>query len=101
MANRVYPDMKKLRTDVNDLIDRSRVRVHPHARSSHPELSPIEQIAIVRYGGQPKPDRERPPTDGVYVCWGTLPGGRLGRAVFSVEVTSQGDFVLVITAFEE
>lgn len=101
MANRVYPDMKKLRTDVNDLIDNGRVRVHIHARSSHTELSAIDQIAIVRYGGQPKPDRDSPPSDGVYLCWSTLPNGRLGRAVFCVESTMHGDAVLVITAFEE
>jgi hypothetical protein len=101
MANRVYPDMKKLRAEVNDLIDKGRVRVHPHARTNHPDLSSLEQIAIVRYGTRTKPDRDRPASDGVYVCWATLPGRRLCRAVFCVEQLQPGENVLVITAFED
>jgi hypothetical protein len=101
MTNRVNPDMDELRADVNVLIDKNRVRVHPHARSSHSELSSIEQLAIVRFDGRPKPDRDRPPSDGVYVCRGTLPNGRPGRAVSCVENTIHGDSVFVITAFEE
>ena|SRR5580693_5622930 len=101
MANRVFPDMDKLRSEVNDLIDKGRVRVHPHARSSHPELSSIEQVAIVRYGGRPSPDRNPPLSHGIYICWATLPLGRRARAVFCVEGQLQGEIVVVITAFEE
>jgi hypothetical protein len=93
--------MDELRSEVNSLIDKGRVRVHPHARSSHPELSSIEHIAIVRYGGRPKPDRNRPLTDGVYVCWATLPSGMRARAVFFLEGQLPGDIAVVITSFEE
>lgn len=101
MANRVYPDMDQLRTEVNALIDQGKVRVHKHAKSKHPELSELEQIAVIRYGSRPKPDRDRPASDGVYVCWGKLPDDRLCRGVFCVEQVQAALSVLVITAFEE
>lgn len=101
MPNRVYTDLSKLRRDVNDLIDRGQVRVHRHARRSHPELTELEQIAVVRYGGRPRPDRGRSESEGVYVCWATLSRHGVCRGVFSVEVGEGGDIVLVITAFAD
>lgn len=99
MSNRVFTDFNKLRQETNDLIDRGRVRVHSHARESHPELSELEQIAVVRYGGRPRLDRDRGPSEGVYVCWARLPTLGLCRAVFCIEQIPGGDVVLVITAF--
>jgi hypothetical protein len=101
MSNRVYPDMNQLRTHVNNLIDEGRVRVHRHARTGHPELSLVEQVAIVRYGGAIKPDRDRGPDDGVSICWASLPNRGRCRGVFCVEESPSGDSILVITGFEE
>jgi hypothetical protein len=101
MPNRVYQDLNKLRTETNGLIDRGGVRVHRHARIQHPELSELEQIAVVRYGGAIKFDEKRPQSDGVYVCWSRLPGPGLCRGVFSIVEGLNGDLVLVITAFQE
>lgn len=101
MPNRVYTDLRRLRRDTNDLIDRGQVRVRRHARRSHPELTELEQIGAVRYGGSIKADSERPKGDGVYVCWSRLPGRGLCRAVFCIEIGPTDDVVLVITAFEE
>lgn len=101
MSNRVYHDLKQARTDVENLIDQGRVRVHLHARRTHPEMKVEEQVAIVRYGGPIKPDQGRDPTEGVYVCWADLPGLGLCRAAFCVEETRQGPIVLVITGFQD
>jgi hypothetical protein len=101
MPNRVYTDLTKLRKDTNDLIDQGRVRVHDHARRKHPELSELEQILIVRYGSGDKPDRNRRPTDGIYVCWARLPSSGLCRGVFCIEESPGGDLVLIISAFQE
>ena len=101
MPNRVYSDLAQLRTEVNQLIDQGRVRVHQHARKAHPELSEIEQVAIVRYGGIIRRDKARDPGQGVYVCWGYLPSRGLCRAVFCVHRDGERDLVLIITAFRE
>lgn len=101
MTNRVYTDLNKLRKETNDLIDRGRVRIHRHARESHPELSELEQIGVVRYGGRPRPDRDRNLSEGVYVCWARLAGHGLCRAVFCIEEDPSGGVVLIITAFVE
>jgi hypothetical protein len=101
MPNRVYTDITKLRVEVNRLIDQGRVRIHIHANKSHPELTEIEKVAIVRYGTRTRPDSRRKPSEGVYVCWATRPRVGLCRGVFCVEETLGGDMVLVITAFPE
>jgi hypothetical protein len=101
MPNKVYTNLHELRKEVDDLIDRGRVRVHLHARKSHPELSEDEQIGIVRYGSAIQSARDRPLSDGVYVCWARLPYHGLCRAVFCIEQTGGGDILLVITAFRE
>lgn len=101
MANRVYSDLNQLRKDTIDLIDRGRVRIHRHARESHPELSELEQIGVVRYGSRPKPDRGRGLSEGVYVCWARLPRHGLCRAVYCIEEGPGGGVVLIITAFVE
>ena len=101
MPNRLFSDLTQLRREVNNLIDSGRFRVHKHARASHPELSESEQITVVRYGGAIKPDRNRDPKDGVYVCWASLASHGLCRAAFCVESDARGDTVLVITAFPE
>jgi hypothetical protein len=101
MPNRVYSNFTQLRKDTNQLIDRGRVKVHQHARDSHPELTEIEQIGIVRYGGTIQPDKNRDPTDGVYVCWARLPSRGLCRAVFCIQADPEADIVLIITAFEQ
>jgi hypothetical protein len=101
MKNRVYKDLKKLRTDVERLIDDGRVLVIQHARLSHPELEPDDQIAIVRFGGTIKQDQKRDPSEGVYLCWATLPGLGICRAVFCVQETQQGPIVKIITGFQD
>lgn len=100
MANRIYRDMRVLRRDVEALIDANRIRITEHARTRHPELTDTDRIAIVRWGTLPKPDEDRPLTDGVYVCWLNHP--RLGRCrgCFCVEEHG-GVAVLIITAFRE
>lgn len=101
MPNKVYSDLAELRKEANTLIDLGRVRVHKHARKSHPELDEVEQIAVVRYGGKIKADRDRAPYEGVYLCWAILPSHGLCRAAFCVESGPGGDHLLVITAFRE
>jgi hypothetical protein len=101
MPNRVYTNLTKLRTEVEKLIDQGRVRVLRHARETHPELTEIEQIAIVRYGGPIQRDKTRDPAEGVYVCWGGLASVGPYRAVFCVSNESEADVVLIITAFQE
>jgi hypothetical protein len=101
MPNRIFTDLSDLRTVVNSLIDQGKVRVHRHAKDKHPELSDIERIAIVRYGGRMRPDRKRAASEGVYVCWATRPLLGLCRAVLCVEEEEGGDSVLIITAFPE
>lgn len=101
MPNRVFTDFNKLRQETNDLIDRGQVRVHIHARKSHPELSEFEQVATVRFGGTPRPDRNRGPSKGVYLCWARLPRHGLCRGVFCIEEIGGGSIVLVTTAFRE
>jgi hypothetical protein len=101
MTNRAYTDFAELRRVTVELIDAGRVRVHKHAQESHPELSEVEQIAVVRYGSQPRLDRKRDPSAGVYVCWAQLPGRGLCRGVFCIEQTGARDVVLVSTAFVE
>jgi len=101
MANRVYTDLNKLRSETNDLIDRGRVRIHKHARESHPELSELEQVGVVRYGGPIKSDRDRGTASGVYVCWAHMPKHGLCRGVFCIEEGLGGDLVVIITAFKQ
>lgn len=101
MPNKVYTNLGELRKEINDLIDRGRVRVHRHGRKSHPELTELEQIGVVRYGGSIRPDRSRKASEGVYVCWARLPSQGLCRGVFCVEESIGDDIVLIITAFQE
>ena len=101
MPNRVYPDLNKLRVEVNDLIDRGQVVVHHHARKSHPEFTDVERIAVVRFGGRIQRDRSRRTEEGVYVCWAQLPSHGLCRAVFCVGADLEGDYLLIITVFGE
>jgi|SRR5579859_3868395 len=101
MPNKVYSDLDELRKQVNDLIDRGRVRVHHHARQSHPEISEFERIAIIRYGGPIRPDSSRKPSEGVYLCWATLRTHGRCRGVFCVEEGAGSETVLIITAFRE
>lgn len=101
MPNQVYSDLNELRRRTNDLIDQGRVRVHYHARESHPELSEFDRIAVVRYGGKIQPSRGRDPSEGVYVCWAMHPSFGLCRGVFCIEESGGGEIVLIITVFVE
>lgn len=101
MPNRVYTDLDKLRSDVNGLIDRRRVRIHHHAKLKHPEFTDVERIAVVRYGGRIRADQERARAEGVYLCWAILPSLGLCRTVFCIEERPLEGLVLIISVFRE
>jgi hypothetical protein len=101
MPNRVFRDLRELRPTVVRLIEQGRFRISFHARLDHPELNEMDKLEVVRYGGRDRPDSKRPAADGVYVCWARHPVHGLCRGVYAVEQVSNGDLVVVITAFKE
>ena len=101
MTNKVYTSNEELARDKVRHIEQGRFRVSRHAGEKHPELTDVERAAIVRYGTGDKPDRERPASAGVYLCWATLPTHGVCRAVFCIEETSSGTVLKIITAFPE
>lgn len=101
MTNRVFADLRELRRTAESLIDQGNYKVTEHARTDHPEISEFDKLAIVRYGGGDKPDQNRPPTDGVYVCWALHPAHGLCRGVYAVEQFASGERIVVISVFRE
>ncbi len=101
MSNRVYSDLRELRRDVQALLDARRFRITHHAREEHSELSDEDRVAVVRYGGRDAPDRDRPLSHGVYLCWARHPVHGLCRGVYCVREEPGGGLVVIITAFPE
>ncbi len=99
--NRIFTDMRLIRRTVEALIDQTRFRIQPHARSAHQQFSDSDRVAVVRWGGRDSPDRTRPLSDGVYVCWATHPVHGLCRAAYAVEQTSVGEILVIITVMPE
>lgn len=103
MVTRRYDDPRTLRRRVEELVDAEppRVRVTRHAREAHPEFSDLDRIAIVRWGGQDQPDRDRPSSDGVYLCWANHPTFGRCRACYAIEETTTGDILVIVSVFPE
>ena len=99
--NRVFADMGKLRQTVEALIDQGRYRITKHPREAHPEFSDTDRVAIVRWGGRDKPDRQRDSSEGVYLCWARHPQHGPCRAVYAVEETPAGDILAIISVMPE
>lgn len=98
--NRVFEDLQKLRSEKKRLIESRLYRVSRHAGEKHPELTDEERVAVVLLGTGDRLDRNREPTDGVYVCWASLPVHGLCRGVYCV-VQSDRSYLKIITAFPE
>lgn len=101
MSNRVYADFRRLRRDVEALIDAMHFRVTFHARTQHPELSAEDKLAVVRFGGRDQPDRDRPLAHGVYLCWARHPTYGLCRGVYCIREEPGEGYAVIITAFPE
>ena len=101
MSNRVYTDLRALRRDVEELIDAMRFRVTFHARTDHPELAEEDKVAVVRFGGRDRIDRDRQASSGVYLCWAKHPVHGLCRGVYRIWEGPNGALVVIITAFPE
>ncbi|MBI4416785.1 MAG: hypothetical protein HY557_07370 [Euryarchaeota archaeon] len=99
--NRIFTDMVELRGAVEALLEQRRFRVTEHARTAHPEFSDVDRLAIVRWGGQDTPDRDRDPSEGIYLCWAQHPRHGLCRAVYAIETTSRGDILVIISVMPE
>ena len=101
MANRAFRDLQELRRTAERLIDEGRFRISAHARVEHPQLTEMDKLEIVRFGGRDRLDAKRPAADAVYVCWARHPLHGLCRGVYAIEQLPSGDLVVVITAFKE
>jgi len=99
--NRVFTNMVQLRRMAEALIEQSRYRITSHARIEHPEFDDEARLAIVQWGGRDRPDRNRPASDGAYVCWANHPRHGECRAVYAVEGTPAGDILVIISVMPE
>jgi hypothetical protein len=68
MGERYYDDMEALRRDVTRLIAAGRYRLTHHAQNSHPELSELDKLAIIRYGGRDRLDARANPSSPRFMC---------------------------------
>jgi len=93
-----FEDMRELRKRVVELVNQEKVRIRwNHIRPRH-DVRRHEILAALRYGVPLKPDRE---VKERYIAWSRLTEeGRLIRVVFEVQKID-GEFVVVVTAFEE
>lgn len=99
--DRVFTDMGRLRKTAETLIDQSSYRITSHAKIEHPEFDDLTRLAIVRWGGRDRRDRNRPPSEGVYVCWANHPLQGLCRAVYAIQQIPDGDLLVIISVMPE
>jgi len=93
-----FEHMEELRRRVVELVDEERVRIKwGHIRTRH-DVRRHEILIALRYGTPLKLDQK---VEGRYVTWSRLTeNGRLVRVVFEVRKTN-GECLVVVTAFEE
>ncbi len=93
-----FEDMGELRRRVVELVNENKVLIKwEHIRRYH-DVQGHEIFNALRYGLPPQPDAKE---EGRYVTWSRLTeDGRLIRVVFEIQ-RRNGDYVVVVTAFEE
>ncbi len=91
--------LTELKTHVQELIYKEKYAIlWRHIKQQHPNITEQEILNGLIYGLY-KPDKS---TEGRYVSWSKFTSPvRLIRIVFEIHETSDSEFVLVITAFEE
>ena len=98
-SKRSYYDLGELKKDVMELVlNEKYVILWNHIKRDHPNITEQEIINGLYYGLF-KPDKN---IEARFVSWSkfTLPA-KLIRIVFEIHETSDNEFVLVITAFDE
>jgi len=98
-SKRSYNNLGELKKDVTGLVlNEKYVILWNHIKRDHPNITEQEIINGLYYGLF-KPDRN---IEARFVSWSkfTIPT-RLIRIVFEIHETSDNEFVLVITAFDE
>jgi hypothetical protein len=98
-SKRSYNDLGELKKDVMGLVlNEKYVILWNHIKRDHPNITEQEIINGLYYGLF-KPDKN---IEARFVSWSkfTIPA-RLIRIVFEIHETSDNEFVLVITAFDE
>lgn len=98
-SKRPYSDLGELKKDVLELVlNEKYVILWNHIKRDHPDITEQEIINGLYYGLF-KPDRN---IEARFVSWSKFtPSKRLIRIVFEIHETSDNEFVLVITAFDE
>ena len=98
-SKRSYNDLAELKKDVMELVlSEKYVILWNHIKRDHPNITEQEIINGLYYGLF-KPDKN---IEARFISWSkfTIPA-RLIRIVFEIHETSDNEFVLVITAFDE
>src|SRR6266508_815351 len=99
--NRVFRDMLELRETAEGLLAQGKYRITYHSKDEHPEFSDVDRVSVSRWGGQDQPDRNRDPSDGIYVCWASHPRHGRCRGVYAIEPTPAGEILVIITVMRE
>ena len=96
---KMYRDLNELKIHVQELVNKEKyVILWNHIKQYHPNITEQEIVNCLMYGLY-KPDKN---TEGRYISWSKFTSPvRLIRIVFEIHETSDNEFVLVITAFEE
>jgi len=91
--------LNKLRTTIQELVYGEKYVISwNHIKSRHPNITEAEILNGLVYGSY-KPDRDY---DGRYIAWSRFTySKRLIRIVFKIQETTDDNFILVITAFDE
>lgn len=94
----IYNDLRKLRETVTKLVYENRLVIQErHIRSLH-EVKGFEIIYALLYGTPIKHDKE---VKGRYVTWSKFTKERkLIRVIFEI-INSDGEYINVVSAFEE
>ena len=98
-SKKLYRDLNELKIHVQELVSKEKyVILWNHIKQYHPNITEQEIINGLMYGFC-KPDKN---IEGRYISWSKFTSPvRLIRIVFEIHETSDKEFVLVITAFEE
>ncbi len=98
-SKNLYSDLNELKIRVQELVYKEKyVILWNHIKQHHPNITEQEILNGLKYGLY-KPDKN---IEGRYISWSKFTSPvRLIRIVFEIHETSDNEFVLVITAFEE
>ncbi len=98
-SKKLYSDLKKLKIHVQELVYKEKyVILWNHIKQYHPNITEQEILNGLMYGFY-KPDKN---AEGRYISWSKFTSPiRLIRIVFEIHETTDNEFVLVITVFEE